>query len=184
MTRLILSCCLVLLYSTAAFAEASVQFNTVGFQAPKDPDVRGMRFVLLYGKNNTVSGLDVGFASFSESVTQSGFTFNMGLSKITGTSTGCACSLINIHEGDDRGFNGSFINIIHSVENGVNAGFVNITEGKSGVDIGGLSMSKESNTQIGFVNFTQQINSLQIGFLNFAENGIFPMFPFFNYPKK
>jgi len=174
---------LVLLYSTAALAEVGFQFNMIA-QMPEDPDVQGMRIVLLHGKNENVGGLDLGLASFSESTNQSGFTFNMGISHITGTSAGCACALINIHEGEDSGFNGAFVNIVKNIENGVNVGFLNMTEENSSIDIGGLSMSKKSKTQVGFVNFTQEIESWQFGFLNFAENGIFPMFPFVNYPKK
>lgn len=185
MPRLILSIFASLLVTTAAMAsDTSFQFSLAGVQAPEGDNVSGMRLALLYAKNDNVSGLDLGLASFSESANQSGFTFNMGLSKVTGSSSGCACALINIHEGSDSGFNGAFINIIKSVDDGVNVGFLNMTEGNSMVDIGGLSMSDKSKTQIGFVNFTKEIESLQIGFLNFADNGFFPVFPFFNYPKK
>ena len=188
MNRMIVTSILVLLYTTSlattAFAEASFQFSMPGLQAPVDENVQGMRVVFLHGKNNNVSGFDLGFAAVAESVNQSGFSFNLGMSKITGSSSGCACSLLNLHEGEDSGLNGAFITIIKSAPNGVNSGFVNMTEGKSAVDFGGLSMSKESNTQVGFVTFTSKINNLQIGILNFAENGFFPMFPFFNYPKK
>jgi hypothetical protein len=184
MTRLTLSFLIVLLCSTTALAEATFQFNMPGLQAPKDPDVLGMRFVFLYGKNQSVRGLDLGFASISESVTQSGFTFNMGLSKVTGASSGCACSLVNVHTGNDSGFNGAFINIVHAIEKGVNGGFVNVTDGFSNVDIGGLSISKKSTVQIGFINFTDEITGVQIGFLNVAENGFFPVFPLFNFPKQ
>jgi hypothetical protein len=183
MTRTFITLIFILLYSTAAFADAGFQFAMPGVQAPKDPNVNGMRLVFLYGKNTKVSGLDLGFASFNESVNQSGFTFNMGLSKVTGTSSGCACALINIHEGKDEGFNGAFVNVIADADKAVNVGFLNMTEANSAIDIGGLSMSKKSKTQIGIINFTNEIESLQIGFLNFADNGFFPVFPFFNYPK-
>jgi hypothetical protein len=184
MNKVILAIAIALLYSTTAFAQAGFQFAMPGIQAPENDDVKGMRLVFLHGKNQNVSGFDLGFAALSESVNQSGFTFNMGVSQVTGTSEGCACALVNIHSGTDKGFNGAFINIIKSIESGANVGFVNMTEGTSSVDIGGLSMSEKSGTQVGFVNFTEEITGLQIGFLNFAENGFYPMFPFFNYPKK
>lgn len=183
MTRAMLVTVLLLIPASASFADASFQFNLAGLQAPEDPNVRGMRFVLLYGKNDRVSGLDLGFGSYNEAATQSGFTFNMGISRVTGSSSGCACALINIHEGSDKGLNASFINVIADADNAVNVSFVNMNEGNSNVDIGGLSMSKKSGTQIGFVNFTDEITNLQIGFLNFAQNGFFPFFPIFNYPK-
>ena len=186
MTRLALSIAIVLslaLHSTAALAEASAQFNMPGVQAPKDPDVQGFRFVLLYGKNNRVGGFDLGFAAISETGTRSGFHANMGISLVTGNSSGAALSFVNVHSGSDTGFNGAFINTVKQLDSGVNVGFVNLTEGKSHIDIGGLSVSAKSDTQIGFVNVTKELTSLQIGFLNFAENGFFPMFPFFNFPK-
>jgi hypothetical protein len=184
MTRIILTAAFVVLYSTAALADASFQFQMPGVKAPAGDDVNGMRLVFLYGKNNSVRGFDLGFAAIAEAKNQSGFSFNMGLSKVTGTSKGCACSLINVHEGQDSGVNVAFVNVINDATKGVNVGFLNLTEGTSGVDIGAISSSKKSKTQIGLVNFTDEITSLQIGFLNFADNGFFPMFPFFNYPKE
>jgi len=171
------------LYSTSALAEASVQFSTIGVQAPKDPDVNGARFVVLYGVNQSVHGFDLGMMSFSESVTQSGFSANMGLSRVTGGSSGFAGSFVNIHGGHDTGMNAAFINIVEAMDHGLNVGFLNITKGFSNVDLGGLNMSEKSDTQFGFINFTREIGNLQIGFLNFAENGFFPVFPLFNFPK-
>lgn len=186
MTRRILALAIALslsLHATTALAEASVQFSTIGVQAPKDPNVNGLRFVVLHGVNQSVHGLDLGLVSFSESATQSGFSANMGLSKITGQSSGFAGSFINIHGGHDSGINAAFVNIVEAMDHGVNMGFLNITRGYSNVDFGGFSMSEKSGTQLGFVNFTREIGNLQIGFLNFAENGFFPVFPFFNFPK-
>jgi hypothetical protein len=182
--RLVLSIFMVLFGSSAAFAETPFQFTAAGLQAPSDPDVKGMRMVLLYGKNTNVNGLDLGFAAISEAVNQKGFSFNMGLTQVTGTSTGCASSLINVHSGEDSGFNAAFINFVKNIEEGVNVGFLNVTDDFSNVDVGGLSVSDQSNVQVGFVNVTKKINRVQIGFLNFAENGFFPVFPIFNFPKK
>ena len=59
-----------------------------------------------------------------------------------------------------------------------------MSEGYSDVDLSGMGISNHSNVQVGFINITQKIDKVQIGFLNFAENGFFPMFPIFNFPKK
>ena len=183
MKRLILALLVLILLPLSVQAETSAQFQMVG-RAPDDPDVNGFRLVLLYGKNKSVRGLDLGLANFSEQETFNGFSFIMGISRTSVSSSGCACSFVNIHEGKSSGFNGAFVNLVKNMETGANVGFVNVTENSSSVDIGGLSMSKKSKTQIGFVNFTEELGTLQIGFLNFAENGFQPMFPFFNYPKK
>jgi hypothetical protein len=174
----------VLFYASAAAAETPFQLSFAGYQIPKDDDVSGMRLALLYAKNGNVNGLDLGLVTFSESENQSGFSFNMGAGRITGNSSGCACTLVNIHEGEDTGINAAFINMINQIESGANVGFVNITRETSQIDIGGLSMSDKSGVQIGFVNFTNEIESMQIGFLNVAKNGIFPVLPFINLPKK
>ena len=187
MTRLVLLVLLVILAltlsSTATLAETNLQFNMIGLQAPKDPDVDGLRFVILYGENKRVGGFDLGLAAISDVETRSGLQINMGLSRVDGASSGCAASLINVHGGVDTGVNAAFINVVKTMDSGANVGFVNVSDGFSRVDIGGLSISKKSQTQLGFVNITKEIQGVQIGFLNFAENGFFPMFPFFNFPK-
>jgi hypothetical protein len=183
MARLLLSTTLLVLLAPVASAGVPFQFAVPGFQAPAGEDVDGMRLVLLHGKNRTVNGLDLGFASFQESHDHSGFSFVLGVSQVTGSSSGCACSIVNIHSGSDTGLNAAIVNIVKSVAGGVNAAMLNLTDGSSGVDIGALSISRESNTQIGIVNQTGKINNVQIGLLNIAENGFYPVFPFFNYPK-
>ena len=151
---------------------------------PGDPNVNGMKLVLLYGENESVKGLDLGFASVNVAQNRSGFAAIMGLGTVRGTSSGCAASLMNVHSGQDTGLNAAFLNIVKTISSGLNLGFVNLTEDYSQVDIGGLSVSKRSDTQVGFLNVTDEITNVQIGFLNFAGNGVFPVFPFVNFPKK
>ena len=179
-----LAIAIVFLYVPAAFADAGFQFNTIGVQAPEDPVVSGMRLNLLYGKNEKVTGFDLGLASYSEAVTQSGLTLNLGISRVTGASSGCGCSLINIHQGADSGVNIAFINVLQNAEKAVNISFVNVTETNTNVEISGIAVAKKSKVQIGFVNVAQEIETVQIGFLNIAQNGFLPIFPIFNFPKK
>jgi hypothetical protein len=178
--------CFVLLFSAnMASAEASFQFTAPNFQAPSDPNVNGMRFSLLHGKNESVRGFDFGLLSLSETVKLSGFSLVLGVGKVTGDmSGGAAFSLINIHTGTDRGLNAAFINKINQAGDAVTVGFVNIADGTTGVDVGGVNVSEASNVQVGFINFTKTITSFQFGFVNIAENGFMPWFPIFNFPKK
>jgi hypothetical protein len=187
MIRLVLCVSLLLalgLYASAAQAEASFQFSFAGAQMPSDPNVNGVKLVLLYGENENVKGLDLGFASVNVAQNRSGFAAIMGVGTVRGTSSGCAASLMNVHYGQDTGVNAAFINIVKEIKKGVNLGFVNLTDGFSSVDVGGLSVSSRSNTQVGFLNVTDEITHVQIGLLNIAGNGMFPVFPFFNVPKK
>ena len=184
MRRLAFSISVLCLFATPAAGETSFQLAAAGAQAPSDPDVSGFRVVFLYGKNRSVSGFDLGIVSLSEATNASGFSTIWGLGRVTGQSSGLASSFVNLHSGQDTGVNAAFINSVKTLKSGVNIGFVNVTDGYSSVDISGMGISKKSKVQLGFVNITSEIESLQIGFLNFAENGIFPVMPFFNIPKK
>jgi hypothetical protein len=170
--------------ATPAFAsETGFQFQMPGVRTPVGDDVNGFRIVFLYGTNRKVNGFDMGLMGFSEAATQSGFSWNFGVTRVDGPSSGAAFSFANIHTGSDSGLNASFVNIIKTIDNGLNLGFLNITESYSATDIGALSVSQKSRIQIGMVNVTERIDGVQIGLLNFAQNGFLPVFPFFNFPK-
>ena len=184
MKRVILSVCLIL-FSNAAAAETGFQLAVPSRNVPDDPQVNGMRFSFLYGKNRSTHGLDVGLLSVSETSELSGLALVGGVSKVTGRMfSGVAFSLVNYHTGSDSGVNGAFINLLNDAGNAFNTGFVTIARGATLVDLGGVNVSKSSTAQIGFVNITKQIKSFQFGFINMAENGFLPMFPVFNFPKQ
>jgi len=183
MKRLVLVLSLLVL-SNAALAETAAQFAAPGLRAPDDPNVNGIRFSVLHGSNQRMRGVDLGLLSLSESRNLSGFSAVLGMGKLSGTLSGCAASLINVHTGTDTGLNAAFINRVNTVKNGANVSFVNIADGYTMVDLGGLNVSDGSTVQIGFMNVTKRIRGVQIGFLNIAENGFLPMFPIFNFPKK
>ena len=175
--------CLLFL-ANVAFAETGFQFAAPNVNAPDDPDVNGMRFSLLRGKNRSMRGLDLGLLSMSETSKMSGVALVAGVHRVTGEmSSGAAFSLMNFHSGTDSGVNGAFINLLNDARGAFNTGFVIIAQGATLVDLGGVNMSKSSTAQIGFINITQQLKSFQFGFLNMAENGFLPMFPIFNFPK-
>ncbi len=184
MKRMIL-CFFVLVYANMASAETAFQFAAPNVQAPEDPDVNGVRFSILHGRNQSVRGLDLGLLSLSETSNLSGLSLVLGISKVSGEmSGGAAISLINFHTGSDTGLNAAFVNRINSAENALNVGFLNIADGATLVDVGGLNVSERSVVQVGFINVTKEITSFQFGFLNIAENGFLPWFPIFNFPKQ
>ncbi len=183
MKRVIPFVCL-LLFANVAFAETGFQFAAPGVNAPDDPDVSGMRFSLLYGKNQSMSGLDLGLLSMSETSKMSGLALVAGVHKVTGEmSSSASFSLMNYHTGMDSGMNGAFINVLNDAGGAFNLGFIIIAKGATLADLGGINISKSSKVQIGFLNVTQEIKIFQFGFLNMAENGFLPMFPVFNFPK-
>lgn len=183
MKRLALWIPLCLVVALPALADTSFQFSMAGAQLPPDDNVDGCRISFIYGSNNSVSSFDLGIASLSQSANSSGVSFIFGVGHVTGQSSGLAGALINVHSGEDTGANAAFINAVKTVKSGANIGFVNFTDGFSAVDLSGLAVSQRSSVQVGFVNITKKIETIQIGFLNAAENGVFPVFPFFNIPK-
>jgi hypothetical protein len=182
MKRLILILSLLVL-SQAASAEVPFQFAAPNLRAPDDPDVNGIRIVMLHGKNHSVRGFDLGILSLSESGKLVGFSSVFGVGKLTGNLVGVATSLVNLHTGEDTGVNAAFFNRVHTMKSGANVGFVNIADDYTMVDLGCVNISERSLVQVGFLNVTNKLTAVQIGFLNIAENGFLPVFPFFNFPK-
>jgi len=173
----------LVLGATASTAETRAQFAAAGVRAPDDADVNGVRFSMLYGEANSVSGLDLGLLSIAETDRLSGVALVLGVSQVTEDLDGGAISLFNINSGNSRGLNAAFVNMLNNAENAVDVGFVNIADGTTMVDIGGLNVTDQSTAQLGFINVTKQITGFQLGFVNIAQNGFFPVFPFFNFPK-
>jgi hypothetical protein len=168
----------------AALAETGFQLGVPGTNVPNDPNVKGMRFSFLWGKNQSTNGFDVGLLSLSQSSQMSGLGLIGGVSMVTGeTKQGVIFSLVNYHTGRDSGVNAAFINLLNDASGAFNTGFVTIAQGGTMIDLGGFNMSKHSVAQIGFINVTKKIESFQFGFLNIAENGFLPIFPVFNFPK-
>lgn len=174
---------LVFIFTAPAFAETTAQFVFAGIRSPNDDNVTSFRFSLLYASANDVSGFDLGFVSFAQSNNFNGFGPLFAIANVEGNSEGCLCSFANIVGGESKGINAGFLNITQKLSEGVNLGFLNFTSGFSNIDVSALGVSQESNVQVGLINVTGEIQTIQIGFLNFAKNGFFPVFPFFNIPK-
>ncbi len=175
--------CLVLGPGLAA-AEAGFQLGIPSVNIPAESSVNGMRLSFLHGKNVRTRGLDLGLLSVSETRQLSGLALVAGVGVVTGEmSSGVAFGLVNYHTGRDSGVNAAFINLLNEADGAFNTGFVTVAQGETLVDLGGVNVSDSSTAQIGFVNVTREIKSFQFGFLNLAENGFFPIFPIFNFPK-
>lgn len=183
-TFVIASALAVFLTAADAHAEAAFQFAVPNFQAPRDPHVSGIRLSILYGKNQSQRGLDLGLLSMSETHRLSGLALISGLSRVTGEmSNGVALSAVNWHTGSDSGMNGAFVNVLNDAARAFNVGFVTVADRATMFDLGGFNMSRRSNVQIGFLNVTNHIETFQFGFLNMARNGFLPFFPVVNFPR-
>lgn len=119
----------------------------------EDEAIGGVRVSLLYGKNTTVSGLDIGLVSHATS----------------GVSKGVQFGLVGIVDADFTGFQDTWVNVTKGKMEGFQWGVVNYAGHASGF-------------QLGFVNYAQTMKGLQIGLLNFInQGGQFPVFPIVNW---
>jgi hypothetical protein len=173
----------LLVFAEAALAETPFQFAAPNLRAPDDPNVSGIRFAVLHGKNQSVRGVDLGLLSLSETTNLSGLSLVFGMGKLNGDMSGWASAFINVHTGKDTGLNAALVNRINTLESGANIGFVNVADGYTMLDLGGVNVSERSSVQLGFLNVTKKLTGVQIGFLNVAENGFLPMFPILNFPR-
>ncbi len=115
--------------------------------------VQGIRLSLLYGKNTSVIGLDLGLVTHTTS----------GLSK------GVQLGFVNLTEANFVGFQHAFVNSVKGNCEGFQWGFVNHAQNMNGF-------------QLGFVNYAGTMKGLQIGLVNvIKQNGQFPIFPIINW---
>jgi len=123
---------------------------------PETDGVNGVRLSLLYGKNTTLTGLDVGLVSHT---TQEFVGFQIGVVGIAeGTFTGVQDNLlVNRVAGSFEGLQWGLVNSADAGRGG-QVGMVN-----HGVNYRGL--------QFGLVNYAETIDGLQIGLLNIIKRG-------------
>ncbi len=119
----------------------------------EDEAIGGGRLSLLYGKNTTVTGLDIGLVSHAT----------------TGVSKGAQFGFVGIVDADFTGFQDTWVNVTKGKMEGFQWGVVNYAGHASGF-------------QLGFVNYAVTMKGLQIGLLNFIkQGGQFPVFPIVNW---
>lgn len=120
---------------------------------PETDPIAGLRLNLLYGRNVSVTGLDLGLVNHTT----------------TGTSKGLQYGLVSIADSDFMGWQYSWVNVTQGRCEGLQWGFVNYTNEMSGL-------------QLGFVNYARTMKGLQIGLVNIIkQGGQFPVFPIVNW---
>jgi hypothetical protein len=144
---------------SAAFADDKpVQlalFNPIQI-FPEETSITGIRLSLLYGKNVSVTGLDIGLVNMTSG----------------GTSTGIQWGGVGINRGNFVGWQANWVSLVDGNTEGLQWGLFN----KSG-HMGGL--------QFGLINMTETMNGIQLGLLNFiSKGGFMPFFPIVNWSLK
>ncbi len=120
---------------------------------PEEDDIKGVRLNLLYGRNASITGLDIGFVNHTTS----------------GVSKGWQMGFLGLSDSDFTGWQGNSLNIVKGDFKGLQLGVVNYAKFAEGV-------------QIGLVNYVESMHGLQIGALNIIrEGGLLPVFPIVNW---
>ena len=119
----------------------------------EDVSITGLRLNLLYGRNQTVTGVDLGLVNHTKS----------------GDSKGIQWGFVNLTDANFTGLQDGWVNITKGDFEGLQWGFVNYVNHGNGL-------------MIGFVNYAMSMKGLQIGLVNFIrQGGQFPVFPIVNW---
>jgi hypothetical protein len=120
---------------------------------PESYSITGIRLNLIYGKNASVSGLDVGLINHTTS----------------GKSLGIGWGIVNLTDANFTGFQSGWVNFVKGDFEGLQYGFVNHAHYANGL-------------QLGFVNHADRLKGIQIGLINIIQQGgEFPIFPIVNW---
>lgn len=120
---------------------------------PEEYTITGIRLNFLYGRNASVTGLDLGLVNHTT----------------TGLTKGVQFGLVGLSDADFLGFQDNAVNVVNGNFEGFQWGLVNYANHASGL-------------QLGFVNYARTLNGLQIGLINIIkQGGAFPVFPIVNW---
>lgn len=117
-------------------------FNPIQIR-PEEADIGILRLSVIYGKNSSVRGLDLGLVMH-----------NTG-----GTSKGLQLGLVGYTQGDFLGWQHTLVNVV----NGTFTGFQGGTSLYNGIATG-------EAFQFGVVNHADRISGFQLGLVNLAES--------------
>ena len=146
----------LIFYSTSLFSQSKpIQLSlfTPIQIFPEDNPISGVRLNLIYGRNVSVTGLDLGLVNHTTKELSKGVQFG----------------LVGLVDYDFVGWQNNWINITRNNFEGFQWGSVNYANFANGL-------------QLGIVNYTRSMKGLQIGLVNIIKKGgAFPFFPIVNW---
>jgi hypothetical protein len=151
----LVSTALLILVPTVGAEERPVQLSLVTPVQifPEEDDIAGIRLNLIYGRNASVTGVDLGLINHCTG----------------GVSKGFQHGLVGIVDADFVGWQYNAVNVTRGDFEGLQWGFMNYAGHANGL-------------QLGFVNYAERLNGLQIGLVNIIQQGgQFPVFPIVNW---
>lgn len=120
---------------------------------PEKDDITIFRFNLIYGRNASVTGLDLGLANHTTS----------------GESKGVQWGFVSWNDADFVGWQNNPVNVTKGNFKGFQWGIANYARSAGGF-------------QLGVVNYAENMYGLQIGFVNIIrQGGVYPVLPIVNW---
>jgi hypothetical protein len=120
---------------------------------PEDTAIKYFRFNLIYGRNTSLVGLDLGLVNHLTA----------------GESQSLQIGMANWVDADIKGLQYGLLNITKGNFTGWQWGFVN-------------SSGHAKGLMLGFINVADSMYGLQVGLINvIKEGGMLPFFPIFNF---
>jgi hypothetical protein len=133
---------------------------------PEEDAIRGVRLSLLYGKNVSMTGFDLGVVSHT-----------------TREFLGVQFGLVGMAEGSFTGLQSTAVNLVQGDFEGLQYGIVNSVETGRGVQIGPVNHARNfRGLQFGLVNYAETMNGVQVGLVNIiVHGGVLPVMPLVNW---
>jgi len=148
---------------------------------PETDSIAGVRINLIYGRNVSMVGFDLGVVNHTTS----------------GTFKGLQVGVAGISDGAFMGLQHNYFNVVGGKLEGMQSGFVNLAGSAGGFQGGSLNhVGTMKGFQLGLVNYAETMGGFQLGIVNYAkhtnglqiglvdiirEGGAFPFFPIVNW---
>jgi hypothetical protein len=145
--------------------------------------ISGIRLNLIYGRNVSVTGLDVGLINHTTTGHSKGVQWGL-ISVADSDFTGWHNSFVGVTKGDFKGVQWGIVSVVNSNFTGWQDSWVGVTKGDfEGFQSGLVNYANNmSGFQLGLVNYTETMNGLQVGLVNIIrQGGTFPVFPIVNW---
>lgn len=141
-------------------------FNPIQLR-DESTSILALRLNLIYGKNVSVTGLDLGLVNHSTG----------------GVSVGLQYGLVGYVEGSFAGWQNNVIDIVKDRFTGLQSGLYNQIGNGAAVQYGGVNVAGSiSGLELGLINYTQTMYGLQIGLINvIRQKERLPVLPIINW---
>lgn len=134
---------------------------------PEEDAIGGVRLNLIYGRNVSVAGLDIGIANHTT----------------TGTTKGVQIGIVGLADNTFLGWQANWVNITKERFEGFQQGLVNVAGQATGFQYSLVNVTdRMTGLQLSLVNYTKRMKGIQVGLINIIrEGGFLPVSPIVNW---